>query len=369
MKSKIVSFIMMLISMLILMALGIFGVIIYEEFIKTGNVDDVKEFVSNIVMVGEEPKEEDLSPQVLSVETEKTSSLSNQRSENISKKYFYNQLDNYSKKIYNSIQENKENMKSGTYEIELDKDIANLMGTDNGEELVGEYFQKAIDAYTYDNPEIFYIDFTKLYMNMETTTKGNKKSYKIFLNEGNGYSYLKDNFSTKAKVDSAMNEVEQIRNYIIQNKKSDDYQNVKMVHDYLVENIEYDEVSSGDNAYNLYGALIYKKCVCEGYAEAFKYIMDGLNIPCVIVSGKATNSEGKTENHAWNYVQLNGNWYAIDCTWDDPILVGYATLTNSLKYKYFLKGSNEFNESHKAEGQFSTGGNYFDYPQLSVQNY
>jgi len=131
--------------------------------------------------------------------------------------------------------------------------------------------------------------------------------------------------------------LKKLKTYFIQNKKSDTYENIKLAHDYLIESIEYDQTTSQENIYDLYGALINKKSVCEGYAKAFKYLMDSLNIPCTIVVGMATNSEGNTENHAWNYVQLNGNWYAIDCTWDDPILVGGGFLTNSSKYRYIFK--------------------------------
>lgn len=65
------------------------------------------------------------------------------------------------------------------------------------------------------------------------------------------------------------------------------------------------------------------------------------------MSGTATNSQGETENHAWNYVQLNGIWYAVDCTWDDPIIIGNGKINESIKYQYFLKGSKEFNTSQR----------------------
>ena len=368
MKSKITTFIIVLISIFIIIGVGIFGLIIYDEIIKTGAIGEVKEFVSNITMVSSDADTEDtLTPQVLDTTTEKKTTENNTSIN--TKKYFYNQLDNYAKIIYNAIEKNKENMKTGTCEIDLGQDIAKLAGTDDGQKMIGDYYQEAIEAYTYDNPEIFYIDFTKLYLNIETTTRGSQKSYRILLNEGKGANYLIDAFSTKNRMDSAVNEIESVKNNILQNKTEDDYQNIKMVHDYLIDNVEYDETLSKPNIYNLYGALINKQCVCEGYSEAFKYIMDSLNIPCVIVSGKATNSEGKNENHAWNYVQLNGSWYAIDCTWDDPILLGGATLTNSVKYQYFLKGSKEFNTSHVISGQMSENGKNFEYPELSVENY
>ena len=260
-------------------------------------------------------------------------------------------------------------MKTGTYEVNLGTEFSDVLSNDNGQKVLGDYYQSAIEAYVYDNPDVFYIDFSKLYLNIETTTRGIKRTYKVFLNEGNGTNYLTDEFSTIERINSALSEVENIKSYIIQNKKNNDFQNVKLVHDYLVENIDYEQTISKPNIYNLYGALVNKECVCEGYAKAFKYLMDSLNIPCVVVAGKATNSEGKTENHAWNYVQLNGNWYAVDTTWDDPILIVGGILTNSSKYRYFLKGEDEFNTSHIPNGQFTEGGKVFTYPQLSNQNY
>ena len=155
----------------------------------------------------------------------------------------------------------------------------------------------------------------------------------------------------------------------IQNSTGNAYADIKMVHDYLVDSIEYADTDSENYIYNIYGAFVNKRCVCEGYAKAFKYLMDAIDIPCVMVIGIATNSEGNTENHAWNYVQINSTWYAIDCTWDDPIIVGVGYLTNTQKYKYFLKGSSEFSSTHQEDGQFTENGKIFAFPSLSISNY
>ena len=359
------------VTMLIAVIIMIIGIMIYEEISKTNISDEVQEFVSNItISSGETSKSEIQTPQVL----ETTVEIISPSDENIDysnsniNKYFYNQLDNNSKKFYNALEKNKENMKTGTYEINLGTEFTNVLSASDGEEKLGEYYQSAIEAYTYDNPEIFYIDFQKIYLNIETTTRGDKKTYKVLINSGKNETYLIKDF-TKEKVDSAITEIEKIKEYFVQNKNQSTYQNIKNIHDYLVETIEYDQTISRPNTYNLYGTLIEKKCVCEGYAKAFKYLTDALNIPAVIVSGTGTNSEGNTENHAWNYVQINEKWYAVDCTWDDPILIGGAVLTNSTKYKYFLKGEDEFNKTHIPEGQFTEGGKIFKYPNLSQTNY
>lgn len=379
MKSKITSFIMTIMMILMIGILIFLALIIYNEFMPDNIQSDVQDFISNITTSSENENidvnvstvETVKIPQILEVETK----LPNHEEENVNyenseiDKYFYNQLDEYSKIIYNAMETNKENMKTGVYEINLGTEFSSLLSRNDGEQLLGEYYQSAIEAYTYDNPDVFYIEFSKLYLNIETTTRGIKKTYRVFINAGDQENYLIDEFPSKENIDNALNEIEKVKAYFIQNKRANAYENVKLVHDYLVQSIEYEQTVSMPNIYNLYGAIINKQCVCEGYAKAFKYLMDSIDIPCVIVIGKATNSEGNTENHAWNYVQLNGIWYAIDCTWDDPILTGPGFVSNSSKYKYFLKGEVEFNKTHFPNGQFTENGKVFEFPILSQVDY
>ena len=98
--------------------------------------------------------------------------------------------------------------------------------------------------------------------------------------------------------------------------------------------------------------------------------MDKLDIPCVLVSGEGINLETESrENHAWNYVYLHGNWYAIDTTWDDPVIIGDGKVDQDLKYKYFLLGSNNFFKSHIEDGQLVENGIKFIYPKLAQDDY
>ena len=207
-----------------------------------------------------------------------------------------------------------------------------------------------------------------MYLNIETTTFGNSVTYNVYINNGNENNYFIDEFTSQSQVESAISQIEQVKNQILQNRSGNAYDDIRMVHDYLVENIEYDTTISQSNIYNVYGALVNGRAVCEGYARSFKYLMDELGIPCTLVIGTGTNSQGQTENHAWNYVQLNGTWYAIDCTWDDPVSsTGYVS--QSSRYRYFLKGSSEFMQDHTPSGQFTEGGKVFNYPTLSGQEF
>ena len=282
---------------------------------------------------------------------------------------YYNQLDNTAKLIYDTIESNLSNMTSGNYEIKLSSQIADVLYEDYGENKLDTSFQSAWDALMLDRVDTFFIDVTKVNLKMRKTTYGKKVTYALSIAPADSNGYLANGLESKEKVDNILNEIKETRDNIVKSLNGIDYNKIMHAHDWIINNLQYEQNITNNNVYNLYGALIEKSAVCEGYAETLKYILDEAGVQCVLVSGTATNSEGKTENHAWNYVQLNGNWYAVDTTWDDPILIVGGILTNSSKYRYFLKGEDEFNTSHIPNGQFTEGGKVFTYPQLSNQNY
>lgn len=373
MRDKVASFIMSIVIILIMVVLGIFGVIFWEE-IQSMQTSIEPEGVQTIISSSEDTINTDIKiPEIVENPLDKIKDSKDMQEVDYSNvnvdKYFYNQLEEASQTIYKAFEANKENMKTGTYKIELGSTLTSILNKSNGQEELGKYYQSAIEAYTYDNPEIFYLSPNKMYLNIETTTRNSTTTYYVYIDNGNEANYLTDEFSSRAQVNQAIARIEQVKNKLVQNRSGNTYQDIKMVHDYLVDNVSYDTSISKPNIYNVYGALVNGEAVCEGYARAFKYIMDEMGIPCTLVIGKGTNSEGTTENHAWNYVQLNGSWYAIDTTWDDPVIIGGGTLSQSSKYKYFLKGSNEMSKDHTPSGQFTEGGKVFSYPGLSSRDY
>ncbi len=373
MKSRLATIIMTIVIFLIVSVFALFGVIFWNE-LKRLETSAQPENVKTIISGNTNTIDQDIqTPQILENPFKELKDGDKQANEvdysHITiNKYFYNQLDEYAKTIYKAFESNKENMKTGTYKVELGNSFGSLLKESNGQDLLGEYYQSAIEAYTYDNPDVFYLSPNKMYLNIETTTKGKNVTYGVYINSGNEDNYLIDEFSSQEEVENAINKIEQVRNQILQNRSSDTYDNIKMVHDYLVDNIQYDTTISKSNIYNIYGAMVNGEAVCEGYARSFKYLMDSLRIPCTLVIGKGTNSDGNTENHAWNYVQIEERWYAVDSTWDDPVSVT-GWVSQSSKYRYFLKGSNDMIKDHTPSGQFTEGGKMFSYPPLSSSNY
>ena len=385
MKNKFTSIIMCFITIGIIIAFILLGAIVWDEikdnFIETSSdnisAEAEKDFFDNdddISKISKKDNEEetktdnDSNPLSATDETNNINEIKNNEEENISpEKYFYKQLNSYSKKIYREFEKNYNNIKSGTYKLEFGNDFYDILSTEEGQDELGNYYQSAIEAYTYDNPETFFLSPGKMYLNIEKITRGNQKTYNVYIDSGDNENYLIDDYSSKEEVENALQEIQNVRKQILSNKTGDTYKDVKMIHDYLVSNLDYDSGAGATHTYDIYGALVNHKCVCEGYAKAFKYLLNGLNIESTLVIGKGTNSRGESENHAWNYVKIDEKWYAVDVTWDDPIIIGGAA--NEIQYKYFLKGSNVFDNDHFPTGVFTENGKEFTYPELSRGDY
>lgn len=117
-----------------------------------------------------------------------------------------------------------------------------------------------------------------------------------------------------------------------------DYERELAVHDYIIDKAEYDSdtlsilpffQNSPENT-NPYGALIDGRAVCSGYSSTFQLFMKLIGIECITVHGEGNHDR---EEHAWNMVRLDGDWYCVDVTWDDP--TGLSFVSESLAHKYF----------------------------------
>ncbi|MCR5186470.1 MAG: hypothetical protein K6D97_05075 [Clostridia bacterium] len=286
------------------------------------------------------------------------------------KRFYYDQLNDYAKKIYDELNDHLDELKTGTYSADFGLEFNDLLHQDDGRQVLDDAFQFSINALTFDHPDLFYIDVTKIYLSTEIRTLFNKTSYKVTVGQNieTRQKYLADGLNSEDDVNEAIDKVKEVKERLLSEcQDKDTIDQIKTIHDYLIDNVEYDS-NNGRNVYNVYGTLIDGKSVCEGYARSVKYILDDLDIPCIISCGIGRNRNGDTESHAWNYIYINDTWYALDVTWDDPIIIGNGKVTNDIRYAYFLKGSDKFFENHFEDGNIVDNSN-FKYPEISREDY
>lgn len=139
---------------------------------------------------------------------------------------------------------------------------------------------------------------------------------------------------TPQEIEDRVSKIEQICSEVINNARfSSDYEKVKAAHDFIINRTIYD-LSYLQTDISVF--LIEGRGVCNGYARTFKYLMDRLGVPVIFL---------ESSDHAWNLVCVDGKWYQIDTTWDDPVLEDGTQLLN---YTYFCITDEEMNrvDSH-----------------------
>lgn len=283
--------------------------------------------------------------------------------------YFYAQLGEEAKTIYRAIESHIEDMKTGNYTIDMGDTFQKLLEQENGSDKLEQAYQDAWDAINTDRVDLFYVDSSKVYLYTQQTTIWNYSTYTVSIGPAQNSNYYTQGFTSKQMVEETFAQLENVRQSVISQLTGNTYQKISQLNNYLVDTITYDETLNRANTRNIYGALIEKQVVCEGYAKALKYVLDAIDIPCVLVSGTATNADGQTESHLWNYVQIEQNWYAVDSTWNDPVIVGGGSPTNAMKTEYLCKGQTTMQKDHTPNGKVSQKGMNFTYPTLSMQDY
>lgn len=117
-----------------------------------------------------------------------------------------------------------------------------------------------------------------------------------------------------------------------------DFSKALAIHDWLTFNIDYDHSYS---VYNVSDTLSKRVAVCSGYAQTFKMMAELAGLEAEYITGTA-NGE-----HAWNQVKINGVWYNVDVTWDDPTSKGKNPNDHSQNnYNYFLISDSTIRKDH-----------------------
>ena len=110
-----------------------------------------------------------------------------------------------------------------------------------------------------------------------------------------------------------------------------DYQKMKAVYEYIVNQTEYQ--SDSPDSQNIQSVLLYRASVCAGYAKTFQYILNRMGFFCTYITG--TIRDGG--EHGWNLVRIDDSYYYVDVTWGDPVFVnqmGTNLNENAINYTY-----------------------------------
>lgn len=185
-----------------------------------------------------------------------------------------------------------------------------------------------IKTYTMDHPEVFWVTNRYTY-----GTGGNQAVIQL-------YSYLSGEQCKTyiAKLNSA---VENIVTNIPNNLN--EYHLEKYIHNTILSNCDYaSDVKSAEDGweeFTVYGALVKGSAVCEGYAHSLCLLLNKVGIECYYVNGY-----GESEPHMWNSVNIDGNWYHLDSTWND---------NENTYYNYFNLTDEQIEKDHVISPLFS----------------
>lgn len=177
---------------------------------------------------------------------------------------------------------------------------------------------------------------------------------KFFIKKTNNY-YAVKNYIEGAEIPESnkqapaiVAELKTIIDKIIKDDMSD-YDKELAIHDWLVKNVEYVEgldPSSTENG--SYGALVSKRTMCRGYAEAVKVISECCGLNTKLIVGDAVDQNGRTVGHAWNLVNLEDKWYHLDVTYDDPI----GDKSKNIHHFYFNLSDTDISKDHTWEKDY-----------------
>lgn len=214
---------------------------------------------------------------------------------------YYQMLDDKGKHLYRQIFANAENLNTTFTPVE---------------EINAKQLKSVFSAVYNDHPSLFWLDTAyscKCRRNGEVVEIGLQ-----FNKTAKDLDNAKQTFTENAE--EILSDARKLDN---------DYEKEKFVHNALIDKITY--AKNAPMSQSAYSGLVNGKTVCAGYARAFQYLLQQLDIPCYYCTGYAG------ESHAWNIVKLGDDYYNTDVTWDD---------TEAGNYDYFNKTDADYASTH-----------------------
>ncbi|MBQ2537095.1 MAG: hypothetical protein II550_01320, partial [Ruminococcus sp.] len=175
-------------------------------------------------------------------------------------------------------------------------------------------------------PELFFVDLQYRY-SYKTIGGVNYTSSLLLSYDVSSVSELNamlDKFYSKADgylslVDDSMN----------------DFTKALVLHDAIVMNSEYFVAKDGVSG-TPYTLMVEGWGKCEDYSRAYAFLLAQLGIKSELVTSSSMN-------HEWMKIRLDGKYYQVDITWDDPISAEEGTdFPGRVSHEYFLFSDSTF---------------------------
>ena len=236
-------------------------------------------------------------------------------------RYYYTQLNNDDKRVYDAL---------------LDGMLAHRDTLRITHCSVGQ-IQRLHPLICLDVPELFFVKHIEIRCCLSTCTI--TPIYRFTADETTEMLYeIEHRYSVFIKNTQALSPIER----------------VKAIHDLFAQNVVYKDLDK-PYSHEAPGTLLYGIGVCEGMSKAFKYLADRVGIKSIVAAG-ISNAHGNSDGHAWNIVELNGNHYHLDITFDATIGDGKAT-----RYDYFCLSDEEIRTNHSWQSALPTCDKGLDY--------
>lgn len=163
---------------------------------------------------------------------------------------------------------------------------------------------------------------------------------------------------TPEELQARQQEIDTAAAALLENLPDDEFERAYAIHDRLINATSYTYIPGVADAENLYGAIVHKRCICDGLSRAFQYLAQQSGLECLYVYG--TTPWGSP--HTWNAIQLGGEWYYVDVTWDQS-----RGAPTDILHAYLLASWEDISREHipdpKLAGrlpqQTGTSGNYY----------
>lgn len=194
----------------------------------------------------------------------------------------------------------------------------------------GQALQNAFVAVMQDNPALFHVENDYTYEEYSDGTITMKPQYY---------------FDAQRKAD-IQKQVDAQTETILHNLPADTQEAAWYLYEYVAEHAEY---ASGPQDQSMVSFFLDGQTVCAGYAKTYQYLMEKAGIPTTYISGELNSDEAQalygTSAHAWNMVNIGGDYYYMDVTSGDVTQYGPHVC-----HQYFMMSSQEMDEMYTADG-------------------